>query len=63
MSTEKANMVSANEIAQHFGVCKDTIYTWLAESKMPTRARQLFNHVDKLIENDGATQRKNRVLR
>lgn len=62
MPPKQESWVSVSEIAEHLGVCKDTIYTWLAEKEMPAhKAGRLWKfkiaQVDKWIENGGATQK------
>jgi excisionase family DNA binding protein len=38
--------LSANEIAAHFGVTKDSVYSWIAEKAMPAhRAERLRKRV------------------
>ncbi|MDD5697162.1 MAG: helix-turn-helix domain-containing protein [Victivallaceae bacterium] len=61
MPIEKERWVSVSEIAEHLGVCKDTIYTWLAEKQMPAhKVGRLWKfkiaQVDKWIENGGANR-------
>ena len=61
MSIENERWVSVSEIAEHLGVCKDTIYTWLAEKQMPAHKvgrlwKFKIDQVDKWIENGGANR-------
>lgn len=51
--------LSADDIATHLGVTKDTIYTWIADKDMPAhKIGRLWkfqaSEVDDWVRNDGA---------
>ena len=53
--------VSADAIAEHLGVTKDSIYTWIAKKDMPAhRAGRLWKfkvtEVDEWVRNSGADE-------
>ena len=55
--------LSVNEIGDHLGVSKETIYRWLDKQKIPAkRVGKLWkfkaSEVDKWIESDGADETK-----
>lgn len=55
--------LSVNEIGEHLGVSKETIYRWLEKGKIPAkRVGKLWkfkaSEVDRWIENDGADETK-----
>ncbi len=55
--------LSVNEIGEHLGVSKETIYRWLDKQKIPAkRVGKLWkfkaSEVDRWIENDGADDTK-----
>lgn len=54
--------VSADEIAAHLGVTKDSVYTWIAQKNLPAhRVGRLWkfkvSEVDEWVRSDGATDR------
>jgi len=55
--------LSVNEIGEHLGVSKETIYRWLERKKIPAkRIGKLWkfkvSEVDRWIENNGADETK-----
>lgn len=63
MADDNERWVSVSELAEHFGFCKDTIYTWLANKNMPAlRAGKLWkfkiSQVEKWLEEGGASHGK-----
>jgi excisionase family DNA binding protein len=55
--------LSVNEIGEHLGVSKETVYRWLDKGKIPAkRVGKLWkfkaSEVDRWIENDGADETK-----
>ena len=64
MADDNERWVSVSELAEHFGFCKDTIYTWLANKNMPAlRAGKLklkngLRKAELLMENPQKESRK-----
>ncbi len=57
--------LSADDIAAHLGVTKDTVYTWIAEKDMPAhKVRRLWNfqasEIDEWVRRGGAAARTTR---
>lgn len=51
---------SLDEIAEHLGVSKDTVYRWIANKKMPAHKigrlwKFKISEVDKWVKNGGAS--------
>ncbi len=60
MAFDKERWVSVAELAEHLGICKDTIYTWRAEKNMPAvKAGRLWkfkiSQVEEWLAAGGAT--------
>lgn len=54
--------LSADDIAAHLGVTKDTVYSWINEKRMPaSKVGRLWkfqvSEVDNWVRNSGASQR------
>lgn len=52
---------SLDEIAEHLGVSKDTVYRWIANKKMPAHKigrlwKFKISEVDKWVKNGGASE-------
>ncbi|GAA4116604.1 helix-turn-helix domain-containing protein [Knoellia locipacati] len=53
--------VSAEVIAEHLGVTKDTVYTWISKQGMPARRvgrlwKSQITEVDKWVRRSGADE-------
>ncbi|PZU43785.1 MAG: DNA-binding protein [Microbacterium sp.] len=53
--------LSADDIAEHLGVTKDTIYAWIADKRMPAhKVGRLWkfqaSEVDEWVRGDGAAE-------
>jgi excisionase family DNA binding protein len=58
--------LSADQIADHLGVTKDTVYAWIADKEMPAhKVGRLWkfqtSEVDDWVRNDGASAGHNTV--
>ena len=52
--------LSADDIAAHLGVTKDTVYTWIAEKAMPAQGRTPLEVPSQRDRRLGATRRRRR---